>query len=76
MSDYTTTTGEKTCPHCNETKNVLAFAMDRKRADGLCVWCRDCTNEAAKETRRRKKRRGEVKKGIPALAPWHLSSSS
>lgn len=35
-------TGTKTCPRCGEGKNVLAFAVNRGKKDGLRSVCRDC----------------------------------
>lgn len=35
-------TGTKRCSRCGVSRPVLAFAANRKSADGLASWCREC----------------------------------
>lgn len=43
MSDHEPAcTGSKRCARCGEEKAVLAFAVNRKAADGLQSYCREC----------------------------------
>ena len=34
----------KRCPTCGNDKPLDAFQTDRSRKDGLCVYCRECSN--------------------------------
>lgn len=47
--------GEKLCLHCDRTLPVEAFGSDVKKKDGLHVWCKSCTNEAARRRRQEAK---------------------
>lgn len=39
----------KTCSGCGESKDSSEFGADRKRPDGLKVWCRKCSREYSRE---------------------------
>lgn len=42
----------KTCSNCKQTKPLTSFKKDkRRRKDGRASWCKDCHNNAAKQTR-------------------------
>lgn len=45
--------GMKTCSKCGEAKDLSEFGRDRKRPDGLRVWCRECSREYAREFAKR-----------------------
>lgn len=38
----------KTCSKCNESKPVSEFGRNRRKKDGLQVWCRACSTEFSK----------------------------
>jgi len=38
----------KTCTKCGTQKTVRDFAIDTKRKNGLCVWCRSCVSANSK----------------------------
>jgi hypothetical protein len=44
-------TGEKKCNKCGDLKHVLAFSVDRTRADGLRHECRDCEGDESRKRR-------------------------
>jgi hypothetical protein len=44
------TTGTKLCTSCSRLKSVLAFAVDKKNADGLHRACRECANTAHRQS--------------------------
>ena len=57
---------EKTCPSCGETKAVSEFCKNKRRKDGLQVWCKTCERayrlnyqqtEKGKESMRRKQKK-------------------
>ncbi len=35
----------KTCTKCGGTKALDDFTVDRKKQDGLCIWCKSCIAE-------------------------------
>lgn len=35
---------QKRCTKCGQVKPIGSFGTDRRRADGLSYWCRDCLN--------------------------------
>lgn len=42
-------TPNKTCAHCQKEKPHNAFSVDRRKADGLDSYCRDCKAEKRKK---------------------------
>jgi hypothetical protein len=42
----------KTCTRCKVTKTLDQFCRDRRRKDGLNLWCRECKTATAREYRR------------------------
>ena len=36
----------KTCPKCRLEKSVAMFSKNRRNADGLCSWCKECMRPA------------------------------
>ena len=49
MGEETTT---KFCAHCKQTKPLTDFYKNKGRLDGVCVYCKICTNERIKEKRK------------------------
>jgi hypothetical protein len=45
---------KKTCKRCNKSKDVVEFYRNKKCADGIHVWCKECCKEYERE--RNKKR--------------------
>lgn len=45
----------KSCTQCGKTKSTADFGSDKSRDDGLSLWCKHCTNEAARRRRREAK---------------------
>jgi hypothetical protein len=41
----------KTCPRCQQTKDPADFGLNRRRKDGLQVYCRPCLKDYLKERR-------------------------
>lgn len=41
----------KTCPKCKENKNLDEFSKDSSRKDGVCYFCKACTNKRYDEKR-------------------------
>ena len=41
----------KTCIKCKETKELSCFTKDKNRADGLYVYCKECTSSSVKRSR-------------------------
>ena len=35
----------KTCYKCEESKPLVSFSKDKNKKDGLCIWCKTCTND-------------------------------
>lgn len=44
----------KRCNHCQQTKPLEAFGVDRQTKDGLYAWCKLCASEKRKEWHRTK----------------------
>lgn len=44
----------KRCSKCKKWKDKSAFDKDRSGKDGLAVWCKECTNKAARESYERR----------------------
>lgn len=47
----------KFCPKCESVKPVSEFWKNRKRNDGLCSWCKDCTRTSNGSWERRNRPR-------------------
>ncbi len=47
----TISTEQKRCSKCGATKQPNAFNLHKRRADGRCGWCRECTKEYGKKWR-------------------------
>lgn len=45
---------QKQCGRCKKWKDENAFYKHRRHRDGLAVWCKECSNKATNECRRRR----------------------
>jgi 5-methylcytosine-specific restriction endonuclease McrA len=41
--------GVKYCPSCEQEKSLSAFGKNKRRGDGLTVYCRECKNRKARD---------------------------
>jgi 5-methylcytosine-specific restriction endonuclease McrA len=57
--------GLKLCPKCARTLSVAEFGKDRKRSDGLKVWCKECHNAGTRAHYRR-----DPQKKLAANKEW------
>lgn len=46
MADNTSAPSIKRCARCKKIQAIQQFGVDRKRKDGLNVWCRGCKSKA------------------------------
>jgi superfamily II helicase len=76
----------KLCPHCGHWKHSSMFNRNRREKDGLASWCRECANQANRDSRRyakehggsqrvREHRRGLAVEGRCLAAAEHLRGS-
>lgn len=49
MATVNITAAEKTCPDCREAKPMSQWNRNRKRRDGLSIYCRACHNRQSRE---------------------------
>jgi len=45
---------EKLCPHCETRKPLISFNKHKRNVTGLQSWCRECTQKAVRECKKRK----------------------
>ena len=41
----------KRCPRCGKTKSLSEFSSSKHTGDGLCCWCKECSNEISRNWR-------------------------
>ena len=63
---------EKVCSKCHRTLPETSFYKRSKSADGLQLWCKECTRESARARAGHKK--ATAKAFVPSSAKkvWHL----
>ena len=76
----------KLCPRCGHWKHSSMYHRNKRNNDGLACWCRDCANQANRDSRRyakehggtrreRERRRGLAAEGLCLAAAEHLHGS-